>query len=268
MTKKQTFGFIGGAAVVAIGVIAAVNYSSANKGWPTQGAIGQREVYRDNAAKPEDVAVAPGSSPVADQANHQLKRSDLTSGMKSDAVSSQMASSVMVFMTSNASDAAKLQLAADFMSSSSSFAAFTQSNRVMNAVQSNVVANAVKSDAVANSMHANISAAAKSEFAANLLSSNLSSAVKASFASSMMRSNLSSGIKSGIASDMINSNLSEAVKSNFATQFMNSNVSAAMKADFAAQVSSSNMSSTMKSQVADSMKSSMASDMRLNRIAQ
>ena len=148
MTKKQTFGFIGGAAVVAIGVIAAVNYSSANKGWPTQGAIGQREVYRDNAAKPEDVAVAPGSSPVADQANHQLKRSDLTSGMKSDAVSSQMASSVMAFMTSNASDAAKLQLAADFMSSSSSFAAFTQSNRVMNAVQSHVVANAVKSDAV------------------------------------------------------------------------------------------------------------------------
>lgn len=69
MTKKNIYLIAGGAVLAALGIAAALNYPPKFGSDAAQGAIGQRQVYRDNAVTSGDVAVTPGAAPVADQVN-------------------------------------------------------------------------------------------------------------------------------------------------------------------------------------------------------
>ena len=69
MANNRKIILVGGASLLVIGIVGAWKYSSAIRPESTQGAIGQREVYRDTATKASDVAVTPGSAPVAEQVN-------------------------------------------------------------------------------------------------------------------------------------------------------------------------------------------------------
>jgi len=87
MANNRKIILVGGASLLVIGVVGAWKYSSAIRPESTQGAIGQREVYRDTATKASDVAVTPGSAPVAEQVNaaaikSKALESNITSDMK------------------------------------------------------------------------------------------------------------------------------------------------------------------------------------------
>jgi hypothetical protein len=87
MANNRKIILVGGASLLVIGVVGAWKYSSAIRPESTQGAIGQREVYRDTATKASDVAVTPGSAPVAEQVNAAAIKSkaleaNITSDMK------------------------------------------------------------------------------------------------------------------------------------------------------------------------------------------
>src|ERR1041384_2589289 len=97
MADRRKMLLIGGAALLTIGAVGAWKYSSTAGLESTQGAIGKREVYRDNATKPADVAVTPGAAPVADQANAAAMKakaldSNATSEMKAKAFDSNATS--------------------------------------------------------------------------------------------------------------------------------------------------------------------------------
>jgi len=64
----------------ALGIAAALNYPPKFGSDAAQGAIGQRQVYRDNAVTSGDVAVTPGAAPVADQVNVNLKSGVTSAG--------------------------------------------------------------------------------------------------------------------------------------------------------------------------------------------
>jgi hypothetical protein len=69
MITKKIALVVGGVALAALGVVGALKYSTATQTGAAQGAIGQRSVYRDNPTTKDDVAVVPGSAPVAEGAN-------------------------------------------------------------------------------------------------------------------------------------------------------------------------------------------------------
>ena len=73
MTKKNIYLMAGGAVLAALGIAAALNYPPKFGSDAAQGAIGQRQVYRDNAVTSGDVAVTPGAAPVANQVNSAAK---------------------------------------------------------------------------------------------------------------------------------------------------------------------------------------------------
>lgn len=80
MTKKNIYLIAGGAVLAALGIAAALNYPPKFGSDAAQGAIGQRQVYRDNAVTSGDVAVTPGAAPVADQVNVNLKSGVTSAG--------------------------------------------------------------------------------------------------------------------------------------------------------------------------------------------
>lgn len=67
INKTQKLLIIGGATLAAAGIFAALQFAPKSGSDAVQGAIGQRQVYRDNAVTSSDVAVTPGSAPVVGQ---------------------------------------------------------------------------------------------------------------------------------------------------------------------------------------------------------